>query len=168
MNMMWRPKVTAPVNPRWTSFGLVLSGPPRPLCRFLIQSSILAMKRGRTTFHRRQVLSGISRRPPPDRGRNERDGSASGRRPRWMDPENPDQPDFLRQLHLRGRQSHGARFAVVQRRIILGDDSGLGKRSRLLLSSCISPRRDINPERNLGRSVVVSAASVIVNWLSEL
>ena len=63
---------------------------------------------------------------------------------------------------LRGYQSFGARFALVQRRTILGDDMGLGKTLEALALLCHL--------RSAGGThfVVVCPASVLANWEHEI
>lgn len=62
---------------------------------------------------------------------------------------------------LRGYQAFGARFALAQQRTILGDDMGLGKTVEALAAAChLSAKGEIH-------ILVVSPASVLVNWLHE-
>ena len=63
---------------------------------------------------------------------------------------------------LRGYQSFGARFALVQRRTILGDDMGLGKTLEALAVLCHL--------RSAGAThfAVVCPASVLANWEHEI
>lgn len=68
----------------------------------------------------------------------------------------------LRDLHLRGYQSFGARFAVVQKKILLGDDMGLGKTIQ-----AISVAAHLSATEDNFRTLVVVPASVIVNWVRE-
>ncbi len=64
-------------------------------------------------------------------------------------------------LHLRGYQSFGARFTLVQEKVILGDDMGLGKTVQALAAAAhlySEGRR---------HTLVVSPASVMTNWERE-
>lgn len=63
----------------------------------------------------------------------------------------------LTDLHLRGYQSFGARFALVQEKVILGDEMGLGKTVQALAVAAHLG----------GRTLVVAPASVITNWVRE-
>nr|NLI50204.1 DEAD/DEAH box helicase [Propionibacterium sp.] len=65
-------------------------------------------------------------------------------------------------VHLRGYQSFGAKFALVQRRVILGDEMGLGKTVQAL--AALAHLRAVGGTRFL----VVCPASVLVNWLREI
>jgi len=70
--------------------------------------------------------------------------------------------DSLRRVSLRGYQSFGARFALVQRRVILGDEMGLGKTIEAIAA--------IAHLKALGQThfLVVCPASVLVNWTREV
>ncbi|MBI8988994.1 ATP-dependent helicase [Corynebacterium sp. CCM 8863] len=72
--------------------------------------------------------------------------------------------DFFGDLHLRGYQSYGARFVVVQRRIILGDEMGLGKTVQAIAVAAHLAAEREGP----GHTVVICPASVVVNWSREL
>ena len=63
---------------------------------------------------------------------------------------------------LRGYQAFGARFALVQRRTILGDEMGLGKTIEAL--AALAHLRSIGATHFL----VVCPASVLVNWMQEI
>ena len=63
---------------------------------------------------------------------------------------------------LRGYQSFGARFALVQERTILGDEMGLGKTIEALAVLCHLRSRGAT------HFFVVSPASVLVNWEHEI
>ena len=70
--------------------------------------------------------------------------------------------DSLTDVTLRGYQSFGARFALVQRRVLLGDEMGLGKTVQAIAALA-----------HLAASgsthfVVVCPASLLVNWTREL
>lgn len=68
------------------------------------------------------------------------------------------------ELHLRGYQSFGARFAVVQQRMILGDEMGLGKTVQALAAAAhVAATDGIATTRVL----VICPASVLVNWVRE-
>lgn len=70
--------------------------------------------------------------------------------------------ESFRQVSLRGYQSFGARFALVQRRVILGDEMGLGKTIQAIAA--------IAHLKALGVShfLVVCPASVLINWMREV
>lgn len=68
---------------------------------------------------------------------------------------------FMR-ASLRGYQAFGAKFALVQKRAILGDEMGLGKSVEALAAMCHLHSR---AKRNF---LVVCPASVIVNWTREI
>ncbi len=67
----------------------------------------------------------------------------------------------LTDLHLRGYQSFGARFTLVQEKVILGDDMGLGKTVQALAAAAHL--------HATGRqhTLVVCPASVLTNWERE-
>ncbi len=69
--------------------------------------------------------------------------------------------DTFADVRLRGYQSFGARFALVQRRVILGDEMGLGKTVQALVG--LAHLRAAGATHFL----VVCPASVLVNWLRE-
>ncbi len=66
-------------------------------------------------------------------------------------------------LHLRGYQSFGARFAVVQRKVLIGDEMGLGKTVQALATAAHVTATDAG----LTRTLVICPASVVVNWVRE-
>ncbi|WP_187282887.1 DEAD/DEAH box helicase [Streptomyces sp. MS191] len=70
--------------------------------------------------------------------------------------------DTHRRVSLRGYQAFGARFALAQRKVILGDEMGLGKTIQ-----AIAALTHLAAE---GQShfVVVCPASVLVNWTREI
>lgn len=70
--------------------------------------------------------------------------------------------DRHRRVSLRGYQAFGARFALAQRRVVLGDEMGLGKTVQ-----AIAAMAHLKAE---GRThfLVVCPASVLVNWLREI
>jgi superfamily II DNA or RNA helicase len=70
--------------------------------------------------------------------------------------------DTHRRVRLRGYQEFGARFALAQRRVVLGDEMGLGKTVQAIAA--------IAHLRAQGRThfLVVCPASVLVGWLREI
>ncbi|MEU4929240.1 SNF2-related protein [Streptomyces yokosukanensis] len=70
--------------------------------------------------------------------------------------------DSRLRVSLRGYQAFGARFALAQRRVILGDEMGLGKTVQALAA--------LTHLAAEGQShfVVVCPASVLVNWTREI
>ena len=70
--------------------------------------------------------------------------------------------DEFSNVNLRGYQSFGARFALVQRRVILGDEMGLGKTIQALAG--LAHLRAQGAKHFL----VVCPASVVVNWVREI
>jgi SNF2 family DNA or RNA helicase len=70
--------------------------------------------------------------------------------------------DTFLQVSLRGYQAFGAKFALVQRRSILGDEMGLGKTIEAL--AAMAHLRAIGETHFL----VVCPASVLVNWTLEV
>ncbi|WP_322749310.1 MULTISPECIES: DEAD/DEAH box helicase [unclassified Frankia] len=70
--------------------------------------------------------------------------------------------DTFREVSLRGYQSFGARFALVQRRVIIGDEMGLGKTIQAIAAFAHL--------RATGKThfLVVCPASVLINWLREV
>lgn len=67
----------------------------------------------------------------------------------------------LTDLQLRGYQSFGARFTLVQEKVVLGDDMGLGKTVQAL---AVAAHLAAQGQR---RTLVVCPASVITNWVRE-
>jgi superfamily II DNA or RNA helicase len=63
---------------------------------------------------------------------------------------------------LRGYQAFGAKFALVQERVILGDEMGLGKTMQSLAAMCHLAAKGAT------HFLVVCPASVIVNWTREV
>ena len=63
---------------------------------------------------------------------------------------------------LRGYQSFGARFALVQRRVILGDEMGLGKTIQAI-AAIAHLKAD-----GATHFLVVCPASVLINWVREV
>jgi len=70
--------------------------------------------------------------------------------------------ETFRTVSLRGYQSFGARFALVQRRVIIGDEMGLGKTIQAI--AAIAHLKAIGGKHFL----VVCPASVLINWLREV
>ncbi len=65
-------------------------------------------------------------------------------------------------LRLRGYQSFGARFALVQRRVILGDEMGLGKTIQAIATMAHLAAAGSS------HFLVVCPASVLINWTREV
>ena len=70
--------------------------------------------------------------------------------------------DAFRRVSLRGYQSFGARFALVQRRVILGDEMGLGKTVQAI--AAIAHLR----AEGATHFLVACPASVLINWVREI
>ncbi|XRQ03322.1 DEAD/DEAH box helicase, partial [Actinomadura welshii] len=70
--------------------------------------------------------------------------------------------DAHRRVSLRGYQSFGARFALVQRRVILGDEMGLGKTIQAI--AAIAHLR----AEGATHFLVACPASVLINWVREI
>lgn len=70
--------------------------------------------------------------------------------------------DTHRRVSLRGYQAFGARFALAQRRVVLGDEMGLGKTVQAIAA--------IAHLKAAGQThfLVVCPASVLVNWVREI
>ncbi|MER5650987.1 SNF2-related protein [Streptosporangium sp. NPDC002524] len=73
-----------------------------------------------------------------------------------------DLDDTHRRVSLRGYQSFGARFALAQRRVILGDEMGLGKTVEAIAALAHLWARG---ERHF---LVACPASVQINWVREV
>ncbi|MFF3440636.1 DEAD/DEAH box helicase [Streptosporangium sp. NPDC002721] len=73
-----------------------------------------------------------------------------------------DLDDTHRRVSLRGYQSFGARFALAQRRVILGDEMGLGKTIEAVAALAHLWARG---ERYF---LVACPASVLINWVREI
>jgi superfamily II DNA or RNA helicase len=69
--------------------------------------------------------------------------------------------DYLN-VSLRGYQSFGARFALVQRRVIIGDEMGLGKTIEAL--AVLSHLR----AKGSHHALVICPAAVVTNWIREI
>ncbi|WP_049571637.1 DEAD/DEAH box helicase [Nonomuraea sp. SBT364] len=65
-------------------------------------------------------------------------------------------------VSLRGYQAFGARFALAQRRVVLGDEMGLGKTVQAIAAIAHLAARGET------RFLVVCPASVLVNWVREV
>ncbi|MGK3958526.1 DEAD/DEAH box helicase [Arthrobacter sp. R4] len=63
---------------------------------------------------------------------------------------------------LRGYQSFGARFALVQRKVIIGDEMGLGKTVEAL--AVLAHLRS----KGASHSLVICPAAVVTNWVREV
>jgi superfamily II DNA or RNA helicase len=63
---------------------------------------------------------------------------------------------------LRGYQAFGAKFALVQERVILGDEMGLGKTMQSLAAMCHLTAKGAT------HFLVVCPASVVINWTREV
>ena len=65
-------------------------------------------------------------------------------------------------VSLRGYQSFAARFALVQRKVIIGDEMGLGKTIEALAVVAHLHRKGSS------HALVISPAAVVTNWLREV
>lgn len=63
---------------------------------------------------------------------------------------------------LRGYQSFGARFALVQRKVIIGDEMGLGKTVEALAVMCHLQAKGAQ------HHLVICPAAVVTNWVREV
>ncbi|WP_328728579.1 DEAD/DEAH box helicase [Streptomyces jietaisiensis] len=70
--------------------------------------------------------------------------------------------DSQRRVSLRGYQDFGARFALAQRKVVLGDEMGLGKTIQAI---AVLAHLAAQGEK---RFLVVCPASVLVNWTREI
>jgi superfamily II DNA or RNA helicase len=68
----------------------------------------------------------------------------------------------LLKTSLRGYQAFGAKFALVQERVILGDEMGLGKTMESLAAMCHLAANGAT------HFLVVCPASVVINWTREV
>jgi superfamily II DNA or RNA helicase len=68
----------------------------------------------------------------------------------------------LLKVSLRGYQAFGAKFALVQERVILGDEMGLGKTIESLAAMCHLAAKGAT------HFLVVCPASVVINWTREV
>jgi superfamily II DNA or RNA helicase len=68
----------------------------------------------------------------------------------------------LLKTSLRGYQAFGAKFALVQERVILGDEMGLGKTMESLAAMCHLAAQGAT------HFLVVCPASVVINWTREV
>jgi superfamily II DNA or RNA helicase len=75
--------------------------------------------------------------------------------------------DTHRRVALRGYQSFGARFALVQRRVILGDEMGLGKTIQAIAVLAHLKARHLEA-RGASHFLVACPASVLINWVREI
>jgi superfamily II DNA or RNA helicase len=92
-------------------------------------------------------------------------GAEAGNLPAEIVAKVHDQPldESLSRVSLRGYQSFGARFSLVQRRVIVGDEMGLGKTIQ-----AIAVLAHLKSTSATGRLLVVCPASVVVNWTREI
>lgn len=70
--------------------------------------------------------------------------------------------ETFRTVSLRGYQSFGARFALVQRRVIIGDEMGLGKTIEAIAAMAHLKATGAT------HFLVVCPASVLINWMREI
>ncbi|MGI5202963.1 DEAD/DEAH box helicase [Spirillospora sp. CA-108201] len=70
--------------------------------------------------------------------------------------------DGFRRVSLRGYQAFGARFALVQKRVILGDEMGLGKTVQAIAAMAHLRARGAT------HFLVACPASVLINWVREI
>ena len=75
--------------------------------------------------------------------------------------------DSLLHASLRGYQAFGARYALVQRRVVLGDEMGLGKTVQAIAVMAHLAAADLRAETP-SHVLVVCPASVLVNWVREV
>jgi superfamily II DNA or RNA helicase len=68
----------------------------------------------------------------------------------------------LLKTSLRGYQAFGAKFALVQERVVLGDEMGLGKTMQSLAAMCHLAAKGAT------HFLVVCPASVVINWTREV
>ncbi len=68
----------------------------------------------------------------------------------------------LLKTSLRGYQAFGAKFALVQERVILGDEMGLGKTVESLAAMCHLAAKGAT------HFLVICPASVVINWTREV
>jgi superfamily II DNA or RNA helicase len=68
----------------------------------------------------------------------------------------------LLKTSLRGYQAFGAKFALVQERVILGDEMGLGKTIESLAAMCHLAAKGAT------HFLVICPASVVINWTREV
>lgn len=71
---------------------------------------------------------------------------------------------------LRGYQAFGAKFALAQRRVIIGDEMGLGKTVQALaaMAHLAASGEAAVPGARPAHFLVVCPASVVVNWIREI
>ncbi|MHC9879419.1 SNF2-related protein [Corynebacterium diphtheriae] len=72
---------------------------------------------------------------------------------------------LLRDVFLRGYQSFGAKFVIVQRKVILGDEMGLGKTVQAIAAAAhvTAEKSSENPVKIL----IIVPASLMTNWARE-
>lgn len=71
---------------------------------------------------------------------------------------------LLHDLSLRGYQSFGARYGIVQRKVLIGDEMGLGKTVEAI---AIAAHLHATNTEDF-RSLVICPASVLINWAREI
>jgi hypothetical protein len=101
-------------------------------------------------------------------GRGPDPAAAEGFLPAELADRVRDQPldDTHRRVSLRGYQSFGARFALAQRRVILGDEMGLGKTIQAI--AALAHLAASPSARGGAHFLVVCPAGVLVNWTREI
>ncbi|QGU07530.1 ATP-dependent helicase HepA [Corynebacterium occultum] len=73
----------------------------------------------------------------------------------------------LKDLRLRGYQSFGARFVIVQRKVLLGDEMGLGKTVQALAAAAHIAAGVEKERQKSAHLLVVCPASLLGNWVRE-
>ncbi|WP_293768175.1 DEAD/DEAH box helicase [uncultured Corynebacterium sp.] len=73
---------------------------------------------------------------------------------------------LLTDLYLRGYQAFGAKFLIVQKKMLLGDEMGLGKTIQAVSAAAhITAQRALDGEKT--RILAVVPASLLINWQRE-
>ncbi|MCQ9351794.1 DEAD/DEAH box helicase [Corynebacterium sp. 153RC1] len=73
----------------------------------------------------------------------------------------------MKDVFLRGYQLFGAKFSVVQRRVLLGDEMGLGKTLQAIAAAA-HVSAGLQARAEVARVLVVVPASLLLNWKREL
>ena len=96
--------------------------------------------------------------------------SAQGYLPAEIAERVREQPLDLSQVtaSLRGYQAFGAKFALAQRRVIIGDEMGLGKTLQALAAMAHLASTAEAGAAATAHFLVVCPASVVVNWIREI